>query len=186
LIDRFHVFIQLKPGPERAWFVENFGLRLGNALIDWFENDLDDAQRAQISNRQLENLGTCVKSGIALCYGLLPRQKLPLHLLQSRIDAEPVLDIEDFLRDPDKYCVIVSQQLNVANRFAALLPRMKPNQMARVMYVVLALPPEMLASVDAKFPFVFKKTRDALAKSGSKGDADAFWKLLRERLGDIK
>jgi hypothetical protein len=182
LVDRFHVHIRLAAPPDRAWFVETFGAKMGNALVDYYETDLDAKQQAMISNRRLEYLGRCAQSGIALRHGLPPEVKLPLHLLQARLEAQPVLDIADFVGDPDKFSVLVARQLDVALRFAQLLPRMRPEQTSRVKDVILALPTEVLTQIQTESPFVFKKASAAIVKFDGQGDADAFEQLLQERL----
>jgi hypothetical protein len=187
LIDRFHIHVRLPSEPSRDWFVARFGSVLGNGLLDWFETDLDDKQREQISNRRLEYMGLCRTDGIALQYALPPNIKLPLHLLESRLEENKnVLTIEDFLQNPDKFAGQVTTDLNVATRFCNLLPMMSPHQKATVSEVLLALPSEVLASLRTKFPAIFKKVRDGLAAAKSKADADAFWELVQERLHVIQ
>ena len=54
LLDRFHVFISLLTPPQAHWFEARFGSKLGKALVDWHMTDLDEAQRALVTNRRLE------------------------------------------------------------------------------------------------------------------------------------
>ncbi len=183
LMDRFHVRLRVTAGPDRAWFVNRFGPKTGHALLDWFETDLDEKQQASISNRRLEYLGLCASSGIDLQYGLPPEAKLPLHLLEARLHAEAMLNIEDFAGDPNRFSALVPQEPEVAIRFSQLLPMMNPRQLSRVKDIILALPADILGSVQAAAPFVFKKARAAVARFENEPDADAFWQLLQERLG---
>jgi hypothetical protein len=108
--------------------------------------------------------------------------KLPLHLLEARLNAEPMLDINDFVSDPNMFSALVPQRPDVAIRFSQLLPMMNPRQSSRVKDVILALPADVLSSVQAKSPFVLKKTRMAIARFENGSDAEAFWQLLQERL----
>jgi hypothetical protein len=187
LVDRFHIHLSLTAGPSRDWFISRFGPRLGNVILDWFETDLDHKQREQISNRRLEYIGLCRTEDIPLQYALPPGSKVPLHLLEARLEENKnVLTIEDFLQNPDKFTGQVVADLNVATRFVNLLPMMNPAQKAAVSEIVLALPSEVLATLRTKFPAIFKKVRDSIAIAKSKADADAFWELVQERLQVIQ
>jgi hypothetical protein len=187
LIDRFHIHARLTAGPSRDWFAARFGSTLGNALVNWFEADLDDKQRELISNRRLEYVGLCRMEGIDLQYAFPPNARLPLHLLEARLEEnESSLTVEHFLQNPDKFASQVTTDLNVATRFGNLLPMMAPHQKAAVSDILLALPSEVLATLRSKFPPIFKKVRDGLAATKSKAEAEAFWDLVQERLNAIQ
>jgi hypothetical protein len=183
LIDRFHIYLRVNAGPDRQWFVKKFGTQIGHALLDWYETDLDDKQRQETSNRRLEYIGLAHRNELDLELASPPSVQLPLHLLQARLrEDEGAVSIEQFVEDPNKFAGQVGTHLNIAIRFAELLPMMTPTQKGRVSEILLALPAEVLAMLRKKFPFVFQKVRDALANKKNKGDADAFWELLQERL----
>jgi hypothetical protein len=106
-----------------------------------------------------------------------------VHLLQARLrEEQTVLTIEQFVAEPERFAPLVSKDLNVAMRFAKLLPMMKPNQKNSVRDILLALPAEVLARLESETPFVFKKTREAVATCGNPADARAYAELLDERL----
>ena len=87
-----------------------------------------------------------------------------------------------FVDQPERFCEEVARDLNVAMRFAHLLPMMKPVQKNRVRDVILAVPAEVLARMRSETPFVFKKCREAVARYCGSADANAFAELLDERL----
>jgi hypothetical protein len=183
LLDRFHLHLQVEFGPERGWFVESFGDRLGHVLVDWHEADLDDNQRRPVSNRRLEYIGLAIQSGIDPRRALPVATTVPLHLLQARLlEQESVLTIDQFVTDPDEFLAMLPVDLNVALRFAQLLPRMSPSQQYRVRDLVLSLPAELLVKLKVETPFVFKSIGRAIARHGSAADANAFEELLNERL----
>ena len=187
LTDRFHIHLRLTIGADRHWFVNRYGSDLGHALVNWFETDLDDQQRAQISNRRLEYIGLCWKDGIQLQHALPLDVQAPLHLLESRLrNEEGVLTAEQFVHEPNKFAEQVTTNLDVALRFAKVLPTMNPQQKRCVIDIVLALPAEVLAMLKSEFPFVFKKVRAAIASGKGQAEAEAFWDLLQERLCEIK
>lgn len=183
LLDRFHLHLTVAFGPSLEWFVERLGDRLGRALVAWHQADLDDAQRRAITNRRLEYIGRAIQAGIEPGHALPPGATAPVHLLMARLrEEDTALTIEQFVSAPDKYAGTLGQDLNVAVRFAQLLPMMNPHQKNRVRDLVLALPREVLAQLGSQAPFVFKKLRDAVARHGSAADARAFEDLLNERL----
>lgn len=183
LLDRFHLHLHAAFGPSLDWFVARSGDKLGRALVAWHQTDLDDAQRKFITNRRLEYLGQAIHAGIDPVHALPPGATAPVHLLKARLrEEESVLTIEQFVSQPEKFATALGQDLNVAIRFARLLPMMNPTQKSRVRDLVLALPAEVLAQLQSETPFVFKKTREAVARYSSPADAHAFEELLNERL----
>lgn len=183
LVDRFHVYLRVDGPPDRDWFTDRFGKTLGSTLVAWYMTDLDEKQRPQISHRRLEYIGQNLQDGFDPRLSLPPNANLPLHLLEARIRGDDtVLNIEDFVADPDRFTSLVTQDLNVASRFANLLPMMAPKQKVAVKWVLLALPAEWLAYLQDKSPFVFNKTLDAVARAEGKPEAEAYRQLLNERL----
>ena len=55
-------------------------------------------------------------------------------------EDDTVLTIEQFANEPEKFTSLVTNDLNVAIRFAQLLPMMNPFQKNRVRDLVLVLP----------------------------------------------
>jgi hypothetical protein len=183
LVDKFHIYLSLNMGPQREWFRGRFGPKLGQALVDWYYSDLDTRQQEEVSNRRLEYIGCCHESGIELTFALPPKAKLPIDLLKQRLmEADTVLGIDDFLERTSEFASVVENDLNVACRFAALLPMMRPQQQSQVREICLALPGELLAKLKAEQPFVFKKLLQAVAKFVSPSEGKAFGELLDERL----
>lgn len=186
LVDRFHLYVRLTAGPDRKWFVSRFGEQVGHALVDWYETDLDEHQRKQVSHRRLEYIGISHQSNLDLMFALHPDLKLPLHLLWARLKQdEGTLDIEDFVDDSSRFLSAVSSDVSVAMRFSDLLPRMTPKQKSAVKEITLALPAEVLAKLKREAPFVFKSTREAVRQHEDAGEAKAFWDLIQERLNKI-
>lgn len=186
LLDRFHLHMQVAFGPNLDWFVTRFGDKLGRALVAWHQTDLDDPQRKSISNRRLEYIGQALLAGIDPAHALPQDITAPLHLLKARLrEEESVLTIEQFVAQAEKLAAAVGCDMNVAIRFAQLLPMMNPSQKNRVRDLVLALPAEVLAQLQNQSPFVFKKTREAVARHSSPADARAFEELLNERLQSL-
>ncbi|HRZ54212.1 MAG TPA: MoxR family ATPase [Candidatus Paceibacterota bacterium] len=183
LLDRFHLHLRVAFGPSLDWFIQQFGERLGRALVEWYQADLDDKQRQAITNRRLEYIGRATVAGLDPADALPTEVKAPVHLLKARLrEPETVLSIEQFVSDTEKLASAVADDFNVGLRFAQLLPMMKPSQKNRVRDLVLALPAELLAQLQSKTPFVFKKVREAVALYGSPDDARAYEELLTERL----
>lgn len=184
LLDRFHVHLRVEFPPNREWFIDHFGQHLGSALVAWHQTDLDDRQRQAITNRRLEYIA--IKAGIDPCNALPSGVTAPTHLLQARVqEVETVLNIEQFVENPEEFAALVAKDLNVALRFAQLLPMMRPNHKNRVRDIVLALPSEVLARLKSQTPFVFKQTCEAVARSGTPEDARAYQQLLNERLENV-
>jgi hypothetical protein len=186
LMDRFPIHLRLAFGPDRQWFIAQFGERMGRALVDWYETDLDDKQRASLSNRRLEYIGRALVAGIDAADALPTALTAPTHLLQARLREEEGITIELLLADPDRFSALVKTDLNIALRFVQLLPMMRPAQMNRVRDIVLALPDEMFAQLRAKAPFVFKRIREAATRDSGSADAAALGELLDERLAGVK
>ncbi|MFC1706778.1 hypothetical protein ACFL59_08150 [Planctomycetota bacterium] len=113
-----------------------------------------------------------------------PRVKLPFEQLRQRMkNPESVLDIGDFLADPEKFSKLVATDMSVAVRFAHLLPLMKPKQMYLAGDITVSLPAELLAKLDSEAPFVFKKTTRAIAKYAGPEDTEVFKELWKEKTG---
>lgn len=188
LVDRFHFYISFRPGPDDDWFKAAFGGKLGCALLDWYRTDLDQTQQAAVSPRRLEYLGRAIEKGIDATFAQPPGVKLPIHLLQLRLKEKEmaILNIEDFISNPDSFLNLVGQDLNVAVRFAQMLPMMKPAQKNMVKLVLLALPGEVLAQLLNQQPFVFRKTEEAVCHFEGAANAQAFRALLDERLQPIR
>lgn len=183
LIDRFHVILKVDFPPNREWFTAKFGKRLANAVIDWHQVDLDDDQRSLISNRRLDYIAQALQASLDPALVCPPDQPIALHLLVNRLTAISVTwDVEDFVREPARFADLVKTDLEVAQRFADLLPHFRPEQKFRAHGVLLALPAEVLASLKSKHPFVFRQTEQSIQQFGNPADADAFRNLVEERL----
>lgn len=182
LQDRFHIHMTFAPGPDREWFINRFGQNIGAALYDWWAADLKKEQQRLVSPRKLEHIG------ILLEQDLDPRQvvntlhNLPFGQLHARIKhRDGVLDIKDFLADPAGFASKVEHDMNVAIRFAHLLPIMKPGDMCKARDITLSLPTELLTTLQKDCPFVIKRTCDAITRSYGEGEANAFRDLIMER-----
>jgi MoxR-like ATPase len=183
LLDRFHLHLHVAFGPSLDWFVKHLGNKLGRALVAWHQSDLDEAQRKVVTNRRLEYIGRAIQAGVDPAHALPAGATAPMHLLRARLrEDDSVLGIEQFVSEPEKYAAALSRDMDMAVRFAQLLPMMNPSQKNRVRDLVLALPREVLAQLESQAPFVFKKTCEAVARHASPADGRAFEQLLQERL----
>jgi MoxR-like ATPase len=99
LLDRFHVQIDFSPDLEQDYLVSKFGADLGQALFDWYQSDLSDQQRTQVSPRRLEYIGQVIRKDIRLEYAMPLNTPLPVHLLKARLEGNAI-DVEDFVADP--------------------------------------------------------------------------------------
>lgn len=186
LLDRFHLHLHVDPGPCREWFQDEFGPLLGNALVDWYTLDLDVAQKALVSSRRLEYLGRTIQTDLEPKHAVTGPTPLPVHLLLARLREDAsVLSVEAFVHDPAKYCETVARDLEVALRFADLLPTMSARQKCKVKEIVLSLPTEALAKLARQHPKVFQKVRDSIPSRENHAEADAFWALLKDRLDKL-
>lgn len=183
LLDRFHVRIVFAPSLDTPWFRARFGDDLGNSLCDWFFTDLDKELQSMVSPRALEHIGQLIQNGIEPAEALSRDSKLPFRLLKQRVNKiSSILDIEDFLAEPEIYAKKVGADMNVAFRFCQLLLQMKPSQMADVRAVILALPRELLARISAECPFVLQKTEAAIRKKLTGEEADLFREIIHNEL----
>ena len=76
--------------------------------------------------------------------------------------------------------------MNVAIRFAHLLPIMKPADMCKVRDITLSLPTELITTLQKDCPFVIKRTCDAIKRSYNEGEAEAFRELIMEKTRVVK
>jgi MoxR-like ATPase len=183
LVDRFHLYLVFDGNPERDWFIEQFGRRVGRVLVDWFHAGLDEKQRAAVSNRRLEYIGRALRSGLSPGLAVPPDTKLPLDDLVRRLKEEPDLpDLEDFVADPAKYRAAVSTDYEIASRFLEVLPMMKPIEKFKVRDLLPRLFPEVLATIPIKCGFVTKKMLDAVRAFGSEQELEVYTAELNGKL----
>ena len=184
LVDRFHLIIKVACRPDSGWFRNRFPGKLGEALLSWYNIDLEEKERQVISNRRLEYIGSVVEAGIDPSHAIPIGTTVPINLLQARIlDDKPVLDIEHFTDNPEQYLKGISGDANVGIRFTQLLPLMTPKQKFKVRELVLALPNELLASFKTHSPKALKDLYAAVTKySEHQRDAEAYEALLEEKI----
>lgn len=186
LVDRFHVHLQFGNAPDRNWFVERYG-DTGLALCEWWSADLSGDQGRLISPRKLEHMAQLIERG-GSPEDSMPRQdeKFPFHLLRERIESpDGVVDIKDFVNDPEKFESIVGEDNDLAVRFATLVPAMKPLQLFKVRMILLALPPELLSGIVDE-PVVMKRLYDSISKREGTGERKVYRELLEEQLKPIQ
>ncbi|MDA1277740.1 MAG: MoxR family ATPase [Verrucomicrobia bacterium] len=187
LVDRFHLYLPFREGPDRKWFLGEFGDSIGSALLDWYYTDLDAKQRALISNRRLEYIGRCLQDGIDAQFALPPGESLPLASLLARVREDCGLPkIEDFVRDPAQFTEAVARDIRVATRFAQLWPMMSPAQKCHVKELILEIHPEALVAAMANTPFVVEHTVKAIGGREGQEEAAAFKDLLDQRLTRVR
>jgi ATPase family associated with various cellular activities (AAA) len=182
LLDRFHIHMTFAPGPDREWYIARFGKLSGAALYDWWAADLKKEQQSLVSPRKLEHIGILLEKGLDPKQTNTHLHNLPFGQLQARIaNDHGVIDIKDFLSDPKGFAAKVEQEMNVAIRFAHLLPSMKPADMCKVRDITLSLPTELIATLQKECPFVVKKTCEAIKRAHGEDESAAFRDLILEK-----
>ena len=184
LVDRFHVYVNFAPGPDRSWFAAKFGEIVGGCLYDWWAGDLNREQQRQISPRKLEHIGVLLHEEIDPATAMTPLKNVPFELLRRRLAAhESVLDVADFVARPEHFASVVGIDMDTAVRFHHLLPKMKLGEMYKVREITLSLPAEVLAAVQKELPYVIKKTCRAIRENDGAAESDAFLALIVEKTG---
>ncbi|MDF1814019.1 MAG: MoxR family ATPase, partial [Verrucomicrobiales bacterium] len=182
LVDRFHVHLKFGNAPDRSWFVEKYGAT-GKALCDWWSVDLVPEQSRTISPRKLEHIAMLLGKGFDPADSIPEKNtKLPFHLLKERLHSpHAVLDIKDFVKEPDTFEKLVAQDQEMALRLIQLLPAMKPMQLFEVRMIILALPPELLARVNVDQIFM-KRLYDGIGKKLGAAEKKVYRELVEEQL----
>lgn len=174
LVDRFMVHVKFVNSPCEAWFIERFP-KMGQTLCAWWNADLDDAQRQEVSPRKLEHIGILLETGLDPACAMPSRGvRLPFHLLAGRIANANAYDISDFVGDPGRFAAEVRGSQNIALRFVQILPLMKPEQMYAVRDIVGELSAEHRAALAASQPFVFKKLRSIIETHSGVEEANLY------------
>jgi hypothetical protein len=182
LLDRFHIHMTFAPGPNRDWYIQRFGPGIGAALYDWWASDLKKEQQKLVSPRKLEHIGILLEQDLDPKQVLNLLHSLPFGQLKARLqDRGGVLDIKDFVADPKGFAAKVEHDMNVAIRFAHLLPLMRPADMFKVRDVTLSLPTEMLTTLQKECPFVIRRTCDTIRKMVGNDESEAFRDLIVEK-----
>ena len=96
LADRFHVHLSVPPCPSVAYYRDTAGIpeHVAKALIEWWEDDLNDQLRQMVSPRRLEYIARNYVNGIELRHSLPPSLKVPLGHLVRRLDGQSLLPFE--------------------------------------------------------------------------------------------
>jgi hypothetical protein len=183
LLDRFHIHMTFAPGPDHDWFIDRFGQNVGAALHDWWAADLKKEQQHLVSPRKLEHIGILLEQGLDPRLVMNTLHNLPFGQLHARLkDRDGILDITDFLADPKGFAGKVQSDMNVAIRFAHLLPIMKSADMCKVRDVTLSLPAELIATLQIETPFVINRTCAAIKKTYGESESSSFRELLLDKM----
>ncbi|NLF17882.1 MAG: AAA domain-containing protein [Lentisphaerae bacterium] len=181
LIDRFHLWLEFTAGPDKGWFEQQFGA-VGKALCAWYKADLDEAQRQAVSPRKLEHMAMLIKAGLDPKLSLSSEIVLPYRQLWSRLGSPTcVLDVSDFVADPARYGRAVREDMEVAYRFAFVLPTMRPEQIVAVREVILELPAEVLTQL-ASVRGMLKRIVRAISEGLGAVEGEAFAELWKEKM----
>jgi hypothetical protein len=188
LVDRVEVVIRFPSEPSRDYFRQRFPRGIADPLVAWWCDELDPEQRQAVSSRRLEAIGLAVVRGVdpeladtSSVVGL--RVRLPWETLRRRLLGGPTLDVEDIVERPDECARYVERDMEVAQRFVLLLPRMKPLELFKVREVLLSLPRELLAALARDDSALWKRINRAVRLHGGPAEADALSDLLHARLG---
>ena len=187
LLDRADLVIWFPTEPSADYFRRRFSRELADALIGWWQEDLDREQRRAVSPRRLETIGMVILRGFdpaladtTAAMGL--RVRLPWEALRKRIAGAPILAIRDFRERPDWCARLVEKDATLAARFVMLLPAMTMKDIYAARLVLLSLPREMLASLARRENRLWQKILTAVERGGGASEVGALQQIIDEQL----
>lgn len=187
LADRTDIVIRVPGIPDPDYFQAHLPRSIADALLGWWNEDLNADQRRAVSPRRLEIIGQNVTRGLdpaladtSAINGM--RVRLPWETLRDRLSGAPTLGVRDFVDNPEYCARLIEDDPKVGARFLLLLPNMKPRQLFAVRGVFLSLPRELLAAFATREKKLWRRTLDAVARYGSADEAKALKELVDERL----
>lgn len=107
-IERFHISIEIQPEdiPGKAWLLKTYG-EDAEPVIEWWEDDLDDAGRAVVTRRGLERLIRLARAGRPLEWAKVymngEYMPVPLHDLEARLAKRPLARLRSIVAKVDDY-----------------------------------------------------------------------------------
>ena len=183
IADRFHVHLQVPAAPSAEFYTKQAGIpkHIAQALVDWWQRDLDDSLRRTISPRRLEYIGTNYVKGISPRYSLPYGIKAPVAHLRHRIDQQDWLPVE-LTRNSlvNNQRAILAEMDGNADVMSALCQRLGewPDLVSECVDLFLALTSELQATLLTQ-----KQIKSALvnlAREGRRGRQDL--RALADRL----
>ncbi|MCS6861720.1 MAG: MoxR family ATPase [Abditibacteriales bacterium] len=182
LADRFHAHVQFPYRPSLEYFQSVFPADVARILVTWWNDELSEQQKAAISPRRLEYIGTLHVRGLPPELGIPTDASVPVTALTKMLNRESLLNIEDFVNNPRAYRHIVASDLNIATRFLHVLKAMTDEELCAVRSLVLELPPDLLGRLKRDMKPVYDKLLRAIAQQTQPREAQNFQRELEARL----
>lgn len=177
LIDRFHVFVKMKPEINKKYLSSVLPASLVKTLADWWNESLGDDQRRIFTPRRLEYLGMMITKKIPWRDCFPQGHTFPADDLQKRLNVldnpdAVVLEVskENLLKHPEKFVEAFKTNPEYAIPLSNFIKMFDDNQMYSCRDVLELLPTELISKIaEMRFPARRK----------------VFWKLLIEKKVDI-
>lgn len=86
LVDKFDAHVYVEANPDYSWYTsKGYNPHTVASVIAWYDGDLNDQQREQVSPRTLEHIMRLVDTGIDPEFGLLAAMQIPGHMLKAKL-----------------------------------------------------------------------------------------------------
>jgi hypothetical protein len=172
LQDRFHVHLPVPARPSVAYYRDQAHLpdHVARALVQWWQNDLNDDLRKLVSPRRLEYMGRNYVDDIPLRHSLPFGVRVPWQLLLRRLESSGLLRFEltreSLVEHQAELLAEMAENMDVMVAVGEALRRW-PGVVPQCVALFLAMPSEIQASLmtDPKI----KKPLVNLAREGRRG-----------------
>jgi hypothetical protein len=185
LTDRINFVIKTPNSPDRTYFISKFGMKMTNALINWWNEDLNEEQKSKVSPRRLEYIGILISNKQDPVYAdttyvmnskvIIPWTNLYLRL-NSNFESK-----EAFLSDVNLYKKKVSTDINIAQQFVLALDLFKQNELYKVSPILENLPTEMLNSI-VKNEKLWNRILDSISTNAKEDEINQFGEKIKQRI----
>ena len=159
LIDRFHVYINMKPEVNMEYFKTKMPEEIARVLRTWWDTDLSDEQRKNLTPRRLEYIGTMVAADIPWRDALPPGQRFPTEELVSKLR---VLNKEEegfewtkenILKDKNLVLGKLKESPKYAIKLSAIIGKFNHEELFEIRDIIELMPKELVKkSIGIKFP----------------------------------
>jgi hypothetical protein len=155
LVDRFHAQITLTASPNASYYEVACGIAsdTARALVDWWQHDLSDTDKLNITPRTLESLGKLIAAGLDWRFSLGESLGVPLIALQNRIDGcagltkYEKIDIPTMRLDLPKYVQLARTDPDFAIHLSRRASASQSKSNYHVAEALLQLPAEYLTKL---------------------------------------
>jgi hypothetical protein len=180
LLDRF-LFQEVLPyRPSQRFFQARFPESVAEVLLEWWNRDLDDAQRKAITPRRLAGIGDAYLRGLPLVRVVPYGATVPLHLLVRALNRGDHLRLQDLLQDPGRYRSAVREDLNLALRLIHLLDTCTHAELFTLRELILDLPAEALMSLRRRHNNTYQKLLKAIRMTHGHSRATEYDRKVKE------